>query len=246
MDYHHLHALHTLADDCPYDFGADSLPDSDGFLGIGGDLSAATLLHAYRCGAFPWYSPNEPICWWSPDVRCVIRPSDFRPSKSLQRTAKTQAWAISSNLSFLAVVEACSQPRQDSAESWIGDDIKAAYSQLNQLGAASSIEVWTGVPQHSELIGGLYGVHFGSIFCGESMFHRKSDASKIAFWALMQLSKQAGIELIDCQVVNNHLLSLGASKLAKADFLKALTTLVHRPSGNLQTTKGFGSHNLMP
>ncbi|MFB6348817.1 leucyl/phenylalanyl-tRNA--protein transferase [Moraxella sp. ZJ142] len=229
-----LTQLHALADTCPYDFRAAARSsDHDGFLGTGGDLDAASLLHAYRSGVFPWFGHDEPICWWSPKSRCVLPPADFYPSKSLIRTAKKQPWRISTNLAFAAVIDACSQPRRDTSETWIHDSMKAAYQQLHKLGVAVSVEVWAGQPLHSELIGGLYGVNFGAIFCGESMFHRQTDASKIAFWALMHLAKHSGIALIDCQLENPHLMSLGAKIIDKDEFLTILDTLVTTPCTGL-------------
>lgn len=225
-----LSNLHKLADTCLYDFcpPADKL-HTHGFLGAGGDLTVSTLLHAYRSGAFPWFDEDEPICWWSPEVRCVIAPSDFYPSKSLIRTAKKQPWTITTNADFEAVINACRAPRRDTVQTWIHDSMVLAYRQLFKIGAAASIEVWAGMPYDSELIGGLYGVSFGSIFCGESMFHRRSDASKIAFWALVHWAKQYGIQLIDCQLENPHLRRLGANLMPRDEFLELLKHLVMTP-----------------
>lgn len=225
---HTLKQLHRLADACAYDFGA-AARGGDEFLGTGADLQPSTLLHAYRSGVFPWFADNEPICWWSPKVRCVMMPNDFQPSKSLMRTAKKQPWAITTNLAFDQVIHACSQPRSYADDTWIHDEMIEAYCRLHELAAASSIEVWEGTPKESELIGGLYGVSMGAIFCGESMFHRQTDASKIAFWALMYLAKHTGITLIDCQMPNPHLLSLGAASMPKDEFLDQLDRLVSTP-----------------
>lgn len=162
-----------------------------------------------------------------------MAPNDFQPSKSLIRTAKKQSWSITTNLAFEQVIHACSQPRSYANETWIHAEMIAAYCNLHQLSAASSVEVWAGVPQESELIGGLYGVGLGAIFCGESMFHKQTDASKIAFWALMQLAKRTGIALIDCQMQNPHLIRLGATAMPKVEFLTLLTHLVALPSSGL-------------
>ena len=225
---HALKQLHRLADTCAYNF-SEAARGGDEFLGTGADLEPSTLLHAYRSGVFPWFAANEPICWWSPKERCVMVPSAFEPSKSLMRTAKKQSWTITTNQAFRQVISACSQPRSYTDDTWIHAEMIAAYDQLHQLSAASSIEVWAGSPHTSELIGGLYGVNIGAIFCGESMFHRKTDASKIAFWALMYFAKRTGIELIDCQMPNSHLLSLGADTMPKAKFLDMLACLVTTP-----------------
>lgn len=232
-----LTQLHLLADACAYDFAAAARHGDEEFLGTGADLEPSTLLHAYRSGVFPWFGADEPICWWSPKVRCVLAPSDFQPSKSLMRTAKKQPWTITTNQAFDQVMLACSQPRSYTDDTWIHSEMIEAYSQLHQLSAASSIEVWAGAPQLSELVGGLYGVSLGAIFCGESMFHTRTDASKIAFWALMHFSRLFGIALIDCQMSNPHLMRLGATSMPKAEFLDKLGHLVMQPSTGLNDTQ---------
>lgn len=229
-----LHEIHAIADRCPYDFTSMQLvADGDGFLGIGADLSPETLLHAYRCGVFPWFNSDDPICWWSPDPRCVITPQEFRPSKSLSRTAKKSPWILTTNYAFDAVIDACSQPRSYGSDTWIHDEIKTAYHQLHQLGVAASIEIWEGQPLKSDLIGGLYGVNIGGIFCGESMFHRRSDASKLAFWGLMLLAWRCDILLVDCQLQNSHLSSLGATPMTRKDFMNELNQLIYHTCDNL-------------
>ncbi len=231
---HTLTSLHALADTCLYDFqNAALMADGDGFLGTGADLSVATLLHAYRSGVFPWFDADDPICWWSPSMRCVLVPDEFHPSKSLVRTAKKQSWTLTTNLAFDAVIDACSQPRHYTSETWIHDEMKMAYGELHRLGVAVSVEIWAGVPMTSELISGLYGVNIGAIFCGESMFHRQTDASKVAFWGLMRLCQQSGIVLVDCQLENPHLMSLGATLMPRSEFLQTLKTLVHHDVAGL-------------
>lgn len=227
----HLANLHSIADTCPYDFGMMHLiAEPDGFLGAGADLLPSTLLHAYRSGVFPWFHHDDPICWWSPAERCVLSPDDFLPKKSLVRTAKKQSeWTLTTNLAFEQVVHACSQPRSYSQDTWIHQEMKTAYLTLHRQNAAASIEIWEGTPQQSELIGGLYGINIGAIFCGESMFHTRTDASKIAFWGLMTLAKRTGITLIDCQLENPHLMSLGAKIITREQFLSQLGTLSTTP-----------------
>ena len=213
--------LHTLAQACPYDFYGmvDKMTDdNDGFLAVGGDLAPNTLISAYLAGVFPWYD-DEPICWWSPNPRCVILPSSFYPSKSLARTAKKQTWTLTINYAFADVIYACTQARTYSHSTWINDDIKHAYTTLHNMGIAMSVEVWESTPHQSLLIGGLYGLQIGKVFCGESMFHKQTDASKIAFWGLMTLCQESGIELVDCQLENPHLMSLGASLMPRREFL---------------------------
>ncbi|MFA9486924.1 MULTISPECIES: leucyl/phenylalanyl-tRNA--protein transferase [unclassified Moraxella] len=220
--------LHAIADRSAFDFNSVvDMADENGFVGTGADLSTATLLNAYRTGVFPWYSDGDPICWWCPPTRCVLYPDEFYPTKSLIRTAKKNAWQISTNLAFRQVMRACAAPRSYTNDTWINDEMLDAYARLHELGVAISVEIWEGVPKDSELIGGLYGLQFGAIFCSESIFHTRTDASKIAFWAMTILAKQADVKLIDCQLENPHLISLGAYLIKKSDFLDRLTTLNH-------------------
>lgn len=230
----HLDDLHAIADRSAFDFRqVIGLADDDGFIGTGADLSTATLLSAYRTGVFPWFGEHDPLCWWCPPIRCVVHPHTFTPAKSLRRTAKQSSWHISSNLAFEQVIAACAAPRAYSDDTWINDEMIDAYTKLHQMGIAISIEVWAHEVGNSELIGGLYGLQFGSVFCGESMFHTRTDASKVAFWALNVLAHQAGIRLIDCQLENPHLMSLGASLMPKDEFLGHLHTLTHTPAHRL-------------
>lgn len=219
--------IHQLANECQFDFGqlVAQLDDGQDCLGSGADLTPATLIHAYRCGVFPWFAPNEPIFWWSPSIRCVIDPDTFKPSKSLVRTAKKQTWTISVNRAFDDVVRACSQPRAYTEQTWITQSMQAAYQKLHQLGVAVSIEVWQDKPCQSSLIGGLYGINLGGLFCGESMFHHTTDASKIAFWALMVFCRQEKITLVDCQLENPHLMSLGAKLMPRDEFIQKVNHL---------------------
>lgn len=220
--------LHKLANACPFDFknlaNHPSTQDKD-FLGQGADLSVHTLLNAYRCGVFPWFQEDEPILWWSPVSRCVIKPSTFKPSKSLIRYTKKQTWTLTTNHDFFSVINACSQPRSYSQDTWITQSMKNAYQDLHDLGAALSVEIWESKPHNSELIGGLYGVNIGGLFCGESMFHKKTNASKIAFWGLMTLCQKYNIQLVDCQLENPYLISLGATLIPKKEFLRQINTL---------------------
>lgn len=219
-----LLAIHQLAKDCPYQF-AVSTPDGD-CVGIGGDLEPSTLLSAYLQGCFPWFNHDEPIAWWNPNPRCVMICQDFTPAKSLVRTAKkfskNTPWHISLNLGFDKVIDACSQPRSYTDDTWIDERIKHAYQSLHRLGVGFSLEIWEGVPNQSDLIGGLYGLKIGACVFGESMFHRKTDASKIAFWALNKLCLHSHVPLIDCQLPNAYLMGLGATLLTRQEFLAHL------------------------
>ncbi|WP_201527485.1 leucyl/phenylalanyl-tRNA--protein transferase [Psychrobacter frigidicola] len=202
-------------------------PDGVGIVAIGGDLAPYTLISAYAQGLFPWFNEDEPIAWWCPEPRCVMVPSDYQPSKSLRRQAKRERWQLTLNQAFDEVIHACSLPRSDGLpegeHTWIHEEMIDAYTELHAYGFAHSVEVWD---NDGQLIGGLYGLKIGNIYFGESMFHRASNASKLAFWGLMHLCDQSGIALIDCQLPNEHLMSLGAVTLPRRDFLAQLDTLI--------------------
>jgi leucyl/phenylalanyl-tRNA--protein transferase len=192
-----------------------ALTDPPGLLAAGGDLAPARLLAAYRRGIFPWYSPGQPVLWWSPDPREVLPVAELRVSRSLARTLRRARFTTSADRDFAAVITACAAPRERSPGTWITPEMRAAYLQLHALGAAHSIEVWRG----AELVGGVYGVRVGRVFAGESMFSRTSDASKVALVALGEWCRGHGITLIDCQLPSAHLRSLGSRPLARAEFL---------------------------
>nr|WP_201588350.1 leucyl/phenylalanyl-tRNA--protein transferase [Psychrobacter jeotgali] len=220
-----------------YDFPApaDVDPDGIGIVAVGGDLAPETLISAYAQGLFPWFNEDEPIAWWSPEPRCVMVPNQYVPSKSLRKQARRERWQITLNQAFEQVIHACSLPRYDGfndelsagEHTWIHDEMISAYAELHAYGFAHSIEVWD---ENQQLIGGLYGLKIGRIYFGESMFHRTSNASKIAFWGLMRLCEQSDIGLVDCQLPNDHLLSLGASIMARDDFLIKLDKLIATPA----------------
>jgi leucyl/phenylalanyl-tRNA--protein transferase len=186
-----------------------------GLLAWGGDLSLKRLLSAYQNGIFPWYSKNDPILWWSPNPRLVLFPQDFKVSKSLKKSRKK--FTIRYNTSFKEVISTCKELRQDT---WISDAMKKAYISLHVKGHAKSIECY----QNEKLVGGLYGVVIGSVFCGESMFSTVSDASKVALWVLCEQMSKSGGDFIDCQMPTDHLLSLGAVAIDRKDYLKMLYT----------------------
>ncbi|MCY4154624.1 MAG: leucyl/phenylalanyl-tRNA--protein transferase [Gammaproteobacteria bacterium] len=197
---------------------SSALRNPDGLLAIGGDLEPATLLTAYRRGIFPWYSEGQPLLWWSPDPRCVLEPDQVRINRSLARTLKRNTFKVSFNQAFADVVRGCSAPRGDDTGTWITTDMAAAYLRLHHLGHALSCECW----HESELAGGLYGVVIGKVFFGESMFSRKTDASKVALVRLAQLLRQRRFRLIDCQIHSPHLERLGAKSMARDDFVGIL------------------------
>lgn len=200
--------------------------NDDGLIGIGADLSPQTLRYAYAHGFFPWFNDGDPIMWWSPNPRCVIYPHTFKPSKTLARKLKNSDWYLTVNHDFLAVIQGCSDARKYAEGTWITEDMISAYHRLHQLGDAVSVEVW----DNKELIGGLYGVKLGQAFFGESMFHKVADASKVAFFGLMKLCEISGFSWVDCQLPNDHLLSLGASVISREAFLTDLPKQVFQPS----------------
>jgi leucyl/phenylalanyl-tRNA--protein transferase len=198
-------------------FPAPELADEDGLLGVGGDLSPERLLIAYANGIFPWYSKGEPIMWWSPEPRCVLHPDRLKVSTSLRQALKKEDYDIRFDTVFADVIRECSTtPRKGQRGTWITKEMQQAYIRLHELGFAHSTEVF----MDGELVGGLYGVSIGLTYSGESMFHRKPEASKIALFHLAARLKEWGYPLIDCQVTNKHLLSLGAEEMPRKEFLK--------------------------
>lgn len=210
-------------------------PDGTGFVALGGDLAPDTLIAAYAQGLFPWFNEGEPQAWWCPEPRCVIIPSEYCPSKSLKKQAKSSRWRLTLNHAFAEVIQACSLPRSysptDGDHSWIHQTMIDAYQALHQVGFAHSVEVWD---DDNVLIGGLYGVKIGQIYFGESMFHQQANASKLAFWGLMQLCQQSGVTLVDCQLPNPHLMSLGAVTMPRAEFLTQLPKLIEGANAHWQ------------
>jgi len=198
----------------------NALAEPDGLLAAGGNLHPTTLLTAYRQGIFPWFDDEDPILWWSPATRCVLEPGKFHCSKSLAKALRRNNYSVTTNRAFAEVISACSDPRDIEGGTWITDEMIDAYTDLNHQGYAHSIEVWHG----DTLIGGLYGLGIGRVFCGESMFSRSADASKVAMAHLCRWGLESGLELIDCQLVNPHLLSLGAEPLDRELFLNRLET----------------------
>jgi leucyl/phenylalanyl-tRNA--protein transferase len=195
----------------------NALKDPDGLLAVGGNLDANTLISAYRHGIFPWYEDGEPILWWSPVERCIIRPETLYISSRLRRLLKQQRYTVTSDQAFASVISACAEPRGIEG-TWITTDMINAYTELYRRGHAHSIEVW----EADRLVGGIYGVHVGRVFCGESMFSKVSNGSKIAIAHLLQWMGNQGMTMLDCQIVNPHLVSLGAQTLPRQAFLDHL------------------------
>jgi leucyl/phenylalanyl-tRNA--protein transferase len=196
-----------------------ALIEPNGLLAFGGDLSPRRLILAYSSGIFPWYSQNEPIMWWSPNPRGILPLDNFKCSKSLKKFARNCDYQITINKAFDQVIDICATiPRNDSG-TWITDDMINAYKKLHLLGHAHSIEVWS----DNVLVGGLYGVIVGKVFCGESMFHKATNGSKLAMLSLVEYLKYQGAEFIDCQMQNPHLASLGCIEVPRTKFLTILS-----------------------
>lgn len=188
--------------------------DEDGLLAIGGDLSVPRLLLAYQSGIFPWFEGNQPILWWSPDPRFVLFPENLKVSKSMKQVLRNANFTVSINQDFNQVITECSiAKRNGQSGTWITESMIMAYNELHQAGYAKSVEVW----QEGELVGGFYGVDLGNgVFCGESMFAKVSNASKVAFITFIQ---NTDYQLIDCQVYTNHLERLGAEDISRDVFM---------------------------
>ncbi len=196
-------------------------------LAIGGDLSAKRLLLAYQMGIFPWFSDSGPILWWSPDPRLVLYPEDINVSKSLKKTISKNIFHVTMDTAFAQVISACAEARPDNSEgTWIGEDMITAYGKLHASGYAHSVEAW----YEGELAGGLYGVSMGKCFFGESMFTRKSNASKVAFVMLVEFLKKLSFKIIDCQVTTDHLIRFGAKEIPRQLFLNQLEKAVAAPT----------------
>jgi leucyl/phenylalanyl-tRNA---protein transferase len=202
-----------------------ALDEPDGLLAAGGDLSTRRILAAYRRGIFPWYSPGQPILWWSPDPREVLWPNEFKLHRSLAKTIRNRGFTTTFDKAFEAVVEACAAPRERHLGTWITNEMQSAYTQLHREGAAHSVEVWDA----GRLVGGLYGVLLGRVFFGESMFSRERDASKTALAALVSRGLATDLELIDCQMATPHLRTLGSRPFARAQFIASLAKLTAAP-----------------
>lgn len=208
-------------------FPPPALAGEGGLLAVGGDLSVPRLLLAYQHGIFPWYSPGEPILWWSPDPRLVLFPAEFHLAKRLARTIRQQVFSITFDTAFAQVIRACGQTRRKEGQgTWLDEDMIRAYCALHDQGYAHSVEC----RQNGELVGGLYGVALGGAFFGESMFSLVPDSSKVALAGLVERLKDWEFELIDCQVGTGHLQRLGAREISGEEFSSRLAQAVAGPS----------------
>jgi len=233
-------ALPFLELDTPFPPISQALDEPNGLLAFGADLSAQRLFSAYSQGIFPWFSDDEPLLWWSPNPRAIIELDDFLCTKSLRKLARKQLYTVTLNKAFERVIHACADiPRtnphtqETSQDTWITQDMQKAYVYLHQLGLAHSVEVWDG----DTLVGGLYGVGVGKVYCGESMFHTKSNTSKLAMLALVEHMKHHQMAFIDCQLPTDHLASLGAKSISRNEFIEKLQANNHTLSeaGSLST-----------
>ena len=201
-----------------------------GLVAVGGDLGCERLLHAYSSGIFPWYSEGEPILWHSPDPRFVLTHETFRVPKSLARVIRSGRYRVTLDTAFEDVVDACATtPRAGQGGTWITEDMRTAYTELHRQGFAHSVETWRS-EGNNELVGGLYGVSIGGAYFGESMFSRASDASKVAFVALVRQLMAWDVNLIDCQVETEHLARFGATSWPRERYLKSLSDAAHQPT----------------
>ncbi|MBF2708869.1 leucyl/phenylalanyl-tRNA--protein transferase [Flavobacterium soyangense] len=200
-------------------FPSVSEANSDGILAIGGDLSPERLLLAYKSGIFPWFEEGESIFWWSPNPRMVLFLDELVVSKSMRNILNRNIFKVTFNQNFRDVISNCQKIKRDGQNgTWITNDMIQAYCKLNELGIAKSVEVW----QNDEIVGGLYGIDLGDVFCGESMFSKVSNASKVAFIALANQLKAANYKVLDCQVYNEHLESLGCREIKREEFIEFL------------------------
>jgi len=216
----------------PFLHGRDPFPpvesalrSPNGLLAAGGDLSPERLLDAYRQGIFPWFGNDDPILWWSPDPRMTLFPAEFSVSHSLRKVLRNKVYEIRTDTAFEAVMRACAEPRPGQDGTWIHEDMIAAYVALHRAGHVHSVEAW----RDGELAGGLYGIAIGRMFYGESMFARRTDASKAALAHLAAQLRRWNFGMIDCQMNTPHLASLGAREIPRAEFVRRLGELIHYP-----------------
>ncbi|WDE02848.1 leucyl/phenylalanyl-tRNA--protein transferase [Thalassomonas viridans] len=203
---------------------SQALREPNGLLAFGGDLSPKRLVHAYRHGIFPWFNQGDPILWWSPDPRAIIPVDDIKINRTLRKVVNRQTFTISVNREFTRVLKLCADAPFRKEGTWITDPMVAAYTRLHQQGYAHSIEVW----QENELVGGLYGVAINGFFSGESMFYKRSNASKIALLALAKLLKEIDVAFIDCQILNPFLQEMGAIEISRQAFVKLKETAINK------------------
>lgn len=202
-----------------------ALDDPNGLLAAGDTLTTEQLIKAYQLGIFPWFEDGQPVLWWSPSPRLVLKPSDLHTSKSMKKLLRKGLFRVTTDTAFEEVIQACAEPRINQSGTWITEEIEQAYIKLHELGYAHSVEVW----RENELVGGLYGIAMGKVYFGESMFARESNASKYGFLTLIPALEALGYRLIDCQVHTEHLASLGATEIPRAEFEDYLLNFIKDP-----------------
>ncbi|QKF82878.1 leucyl/phenylalanyl-tRNA--protein transferase [Halarcobacter ebronensis] len=213
-------------DNYSYSFPNPRLASNEGILAYGGDLSPTRLFKAYSMGIFPWYNKTDPILWWSPNPRLILNLDEFKVSKSLKKTINSNIFEIKFDENFKELMLECSKiKRENQKGSWIHDEVIESYNEFYKLGFAHSFESY----YEGELVGGGYGVVIGDIFCGESMFAKKSDASKVALYYLIERLKKSNFRLIDCQIPTKHLKSLGAKEISRDSFLELIQKALENP-----------------
>jgi leucyl/phenylalanyl-tRNA---protein transferase len=217
--------LHWLDESFEFPDPSTALKTPNGLLAVGGDLQPMRLLQAYQRGIFPWFDDDQPPLWWTPDPRMVLFPHELHISHSLHKAIRNTTFMLSSDQAFTDVVAACAAPRKGAHGTWITEEMQTAYLKLHELGFAHSLEVW----DDGMLVGGLYGLALGKMFFGESMFSRRNNASKIAFVHVVKTLGAAGVHLVDCQVANPHLESLGARTIPRKDFMQFLPSCTKVP-----------------
>ncbi|MSO29885.1 MAG: leucyl/phenylalanyl-tRNA--protein transferase [Acidobacteria bacterium] len=214
-----------LTEQDPFPPVEEAMTDPNGLLAAGADLSADRLLDAYLRGIFPWFGEDDPLLWWSPDPRMVLMVNELHVSRSLRRVIRSGRYRVTLDNAFTDVMAGCAEPRDDQAGTWITAEMVEAYTRLAARGFGHSVEVWEG----SDLVGGLYGVAIGRMFYGESMFSRRTDASKVALVTLVRQLERWEFETVDCQMATTHLASLGAREIPRAEFAERLRRLVELP-----------------
>ena len=214
----------AIDNDCNFPHLEQALIEPNGLLAIGGDLNPTRLLNAYKMGIFPWFNPDEPVMWWSPNPRMVLYPNELKIANSLKKSLKKQPFEIKFNTNFRQVITACSQTyRPSQGGTWITDDMINGYCELHAAGFAICMESWL----NDELVGGCYGIKIGRMFYGESMFHTQTDASKVAFVHLVEWLKNQQVGMIDCQMKTPLLTRFGGREILREDFSQTLTKLIH-------------------
>ena len=209
----------------PFPSVEQALDNPEGLLAAGGTLTTKRLLDAYRAGIFPWFNEGDPILWWSPDPRTILRPKKLHVSHSLRKRLRKAAYFVTLDRAFVRVLDGCAAPRAGDSGTWLSPAMRRAYTALHNAGFAHSIEVW----MDGELAGGIYGVGIGRVLFGESMFARRTDASKIGIVVLAEQLDRWGFPFVDCQLETSHLMSLGAEHMPRRRFVAEITRLVNEP-----------------